>query len=90
MGDLFRADFQIGGQTPGDPAEFVSLNPCPLPPGALFPGEPFAGDASIQNAFNLRFRFASQQLGDPTLDFQLFHVTPGHEQQFGFGPAPGA
>jgi len=85
MGDLFRIDFQIAGPAgPGDPGEFVSLNPCPLPPGADFPGAPFPGDSSIQGAFNLRFQFA----GDPILDFQLFDVTPGHEQQFGFAPIP--
>jgi len=86
IGDYFRVDFQIGGPAgPGDPAEFVSLNPCPLPPGADFPGAPFAGDSHIQNSFNLRFRFASQ--GDPTLDFQLYDVTRNNEQ-FGFAPVP--
>ena len=94
MGDQFRVDFKIGGpQGPDDPAEFVSLNPCPLPPGAMFPGAPFPGDFSIQNSFNLRFRFGSQQItGDPSLDFELFDVTPGHEKQFGFSsavPEPG-
>ena len=86
-GHLFRVDFQIGGpQGLDDPAEFVSLNPCPLPPGADFPGAPFSGDSLIQNSFNLRFRFASQ-FGDPTLDFQLYDVTL-NDVQFGFAPVP--
>ena len=86
-GHLFRVDFQIGGpQGLGDPAEFVSLNPCPLPPGADFPGAPFSGDSSIQNSLNLRFRFASK-FGDPTLDFQLYDVTL-NDVQFGFAPVP--
>jgi hypothetical protein len=88
MGDEFRVDFRIGGPAgPGDPAELVSLNPCPLPPGADFPGAPFPGDSHIriQDSFNLRFQFASQ--GDPTLDFQLYDVTRNNEQ-FGFAAVP--
>jgi len=97
VGDRFRLDFQIEGPVGGETGDLVSLNPCPLPPGSPFSEAPFGGDASMQGAFNLRFRFPSQSAGNqslrlqqsaggPSLGFQLFNVTTG--QQFGFSAVP--
>lgn len=96
VGDRFRLDFQIEGPVGGETGDLVSLNPCPLPPGALFADAPFGGDPSLQGAFNLRFRFPSQSaavasvfpdaLGGASLRFQLTNLSTG--QQFGFFAVP--